>query len=323
MATGSGSGSPTGPVVPSYSAAAPSEAPPLPVSATFLRGYFNGLESYLYSASRVQYRTAATDVVASGLFLETHIRAAQNRLEELSRRRFFVTRFCTQELAAQLSLTLGAAGDNGYDEIIQGATYDVDQFRSVSARQELDWKPVVGNIQNYMLTMSQSAKIAQVPITWCQVDAEHGVVHLMPQALTELGLTYFTIFALNPLVYRPGLGTLVPLLVHIRYRAGYCERTAVGGSAPYDPDAEQYNSIWPQNLIAEYRTYIAQFAAARVYRILGPRITRGGVNLSIDGVSRSANNQTLTMLADQYERDAREWAQGSLGARNGWAAAWV
>lgn len=280
---------------------------PLPISVLQVRGRFAALKRQLTAMAREEIPDAGTDDDAVELFLTSLIRAAQYVLEDMSRTAFFVTRYCTRELATQLGLTLGQAGSGGYDEELSPQDYDVGQWRRASGRTELARGPLI-SIQTFRLSLTGDNKLADIPVDWINPDYRKSIVHILPGAFTSLSATFYTIFAIHPMLVRPGLGEITPLLVHTQYQAGLCERTATNGTDPYDPTALIYNTRWNQAEVHAFKAALQDLAAATVARRLAPVITRGGVQLAIDGVSRSANPEVLLKNAAEWEGNALKFA---------------
>lgn len=303
-----------------------SSAEPLPLGADQAAAYLTGLESYLCRVAAREFPFAGSSDAAVESFLSREIRVAQGVLEDRTRRPFFVTHFCTEELANQLAWVQGV----DFDEIVLPLTYDTTAWQTTSGRTELTWAPLalkvvdgkLSAVGHYWLALAQVDKIAEVPVGWIQADALRSTLHLMPQALTDVGISYFTLFAMHPAGWRSGLAQHVPLLVHVDYWAGLCERTAVGGSTPYDPVAYPKNTRWPQVQVAEYQQMIGKLTAASLYRKLSPALNRGGVSLSIDGISRSVNPQLLSQMANENQAEALDWADGR-GKAKGEGVGWV
>jgi hypothetical protein len=268
--------------------------------------------------ARKEIPYAATDDAAVDLYLAREIRRAQGELEDLTRRPFFVTHFCTEELAQLLGWEQGV----DFDEIIQALSYDVASWRTTTGRTELPWAPIVLKpggeddllvpAQHYQLALAQSTEIADVPVAWLQADAPAGTLHLLPFAVQDVSVSYFTLFGIHPAGYRAGLSEHVPLLIHLDYYAGIVERTAVGGGT-FDPAAYPFNTRWPQTDVITYQAMIGKRMAGPVLQKIAPAIARGGVSLSIDGVSRSVNTQSLSQQAQEYTQEALAWAESGRG----------
>lgn len=272
--------------------------PPLPVSADQVRGRFAGLDRYLVQMAQREVPGAPTADAAVAAVIARHIRSAMRVLEEGTHTPFFMTRFCTQELASQDHLTLGT----DYDVELQPLDYQVNQWRSASGRTELPRMPVKV-ITTMRLSLGNGGKIADIPNDWLNTDRRKGVIHILPNALTSLSATFFTIFAIHPMLLRPGLGETTPMLVHLRYTAGLCERTATDGVSVFDPTgggAGLFNTPWDQQEVADYQAALESLAALPIARKILPSVTRGGISLGVDGLSRSVNAQTL-------RDDMKEW----------------
>lgn len=283
----------------------PATLTPLPILANRLRGHFASNLGELGALASAAYPDAADADTAIDSLFAAAIRAAQWKLENCTGVPFFVTRYCTRELAAQNTLTLGT----DFDQYVQPLNYRRDAWLKQQARTDLDKRPVK-TVTQFRLTLENDAQVTDIDATWLQVDREHGIIYVLPSGLATAGISFQTIYGLS--VFLRGAATgKVPLLVHIRYTAGLVERTGSyadpsGGSA-YAPDISPKNTDWDQDLVEAYQKALEKLAAALVMPQLGAYLDQGGRQISLDGLSESINPQTLMQRAEAYEKAALEW----------------
>ncbi len=297
---------------------------PLPITTDRAAAQFANLTTYLTAIARTQFPSAATDADARASYLSQQIRSAQARLEAEAETKFFVTRFCTEELALQEELELGT----DFDEYIQPLNYDHDQHRANTCRTQLPWTPLVPGrnadltqrrvVQQFVFSAPGGARTIDLPGEWLQADCDTGTLHILPNAIVSHGLTLPTFLALTPYEYRQGIGQRVPLFVHVRFSAGMLQLPADPGDwDDWDPEARPFDTIRSQVEVADFQQAIAQQVGAQVFSALVPVIARGGVSLSVDGLSRSANPQVLTQQAQMLESAVRDWISRYALSRKG------
>lgn len=233
---------------------------------------------------------------------QEHILAAQSDLRQVTGIPFFVTRFVTAELAAQLSLVF----DADYDEIIDATPYIIHDWRHMTGRLDLEHAPI-RSVEKLRFTLANNNQVADIPDAWINTEQRGGSVHSMPYGSN---VVYFNLTTLYPF-YRPGImAGGVPCLVHLRYTAGLVERTdyeVVDGSV----------HAFGRMLVTAYQQAIGQLAAARWMAQLGNALDAGGVSISVDGLSESVNAAVLQQRAEKMELAAFTWGRRTREQQRG------
>lgn len=289
---------------------------PLPVSTESLSSQLSGTQTALEAVASAAYpaESSVSDAVAK--LLSRAIRAAQSRMEDLSETPFFVTRYCTPELARSGDLQLGV----DYDAISQPRNYIRERWIRQSGRINLPKHPVL-SIEQYKLSLGQDAVVYDIDLNWVQIDQKHASIYVLPSGLATAGLSFQNLYGYGVWVRGSATGQ-VPLLIHLRYTAGLVQRTGTADDPgntdlPYDPDADQKNTIWDQALVDEYQERLLLFAAALLMKPIGQYIERGGVSISLDGLSQTVNPQLLQQRAESYVKVAEDWARSSAQSSAG------
>jgi hypothetical protein len=284
----------------------PATLTPLPISATRLRGYFASTLTELAALAQAAYPDAVDTDTAIDTLMTSAIRAAQWKLENLTGVPFFVTSYCTKELATQNSLILGT----DFDQYVQPLDYRRDAWLKQQARTDLPKRPIK-SVEQFRLTLENNAQVTDIDVTWLQVDREHGLLYVLPSGLATAGISFQTIYGLS--IFLRGAATgKVPLLIHVRFTAGLVERTGTyadpNGTDDYAPDVSPKNTDWDQELVEAYQKALEKYAAALVMPQLGQYLDQGGRQISLDGLSENVNPQALLQRAEAYLKDATAWA---------------
>jgi hypothetical protein len=284
----------------------PAPLRPLAVSPEAVQSHFAGTGEALCAVATAAYPGEDEETAVTAL-LTRAVRAAQQTLERRSRVPFFVTRYCTRELATQENLTLGT----DFEEWVQPFTYRQDRWLKQSARTDLG-RPFVTSIEQFRLTLEGNARLLDVELSWLQLNREKGVVFILPSGLATAGLGYQGIHATGAWLRGAATGQ-IPLLVHVRFTAGLVSRTGSyadpDDESAFDPDADGFNTEWDQDLALEYQHQITLLAAASLMPSVGSYLEKGGLSISLDGLSEQVNSTLLQQRADNYEKGALAWAE--------------
>lgn len=288
----------------------PSTLFPLPISLTQLKRHFFGLGDVLEALS--VYTGQTVDEVAGD-----HIRSAQWELEQSSSFPYFVTRYCTEEVAARPDGSSGGTplvlGED-YDRILQPMDYIIDDWMNGSASVKLPWRPIY-SIALYRFTFTGGAQIVDLPLGWANPNCMTGRLSIMPQGLGITSTQYYRLLLLFPFYRGSPCGTVIPNLIHMRYSAGLVDAN-LGDSDEYDDaaaEAPQKNTKWEQGIVSRFQRAIGLLASATLMRELASEIDKGGASISFAGLSESVNPQVLTQRADNNEKKATEWSDTIRG----------
>ena len=286
----------------------PAPLAPLAVSTNSIRGELSGTLSALAAVAAAAYPNE-TQEDAEEKVLAAAIRAAMSKLESKSKIPFFVTRYTTKELATQE----GWVQATDFHKFIQPCDWRRDTWWRQGARFHLPWS-YVGSVTELRLTLSNDSQVFDVDVTWLQVDQEHAACYVLPSGLATAGLGYQNLLSYGVWVRGAATG-IVPLLIHSRFTAGLVERTGTYAdpddeAEAYDPDAESFNTTWDQELVQLYRDNLKLLATAYMLKPIGAYLERGGIQISMDGLSETINSQVLQQRTETYEKAATDWAEG-------------
>lgn len=299
----------------------PAKETPLPLSVRSVRAHFAGFAEALEEVASAAYPDASDPDTAVETLVSSAIRSAQYRLEERSEIPFFVTRYCTRELASQESLTLGTH----FDRYIQPQAYRRDNWLKQTGRTRFP-HAFLDSIQNFKLSLSNNAEIAALNLTWLQRDDEKGVVHVIPSGLATAGLNFQTLYGVSLFVRGAAVGR-VPCLIHLRYSAGLVQRTGSYADPEsedaYDPEAFPVNTNWSQELVEAYREALGHLATGILYKPVGAYLSAGGVRIALDGLSESIDGGELQTRGKDLEQEALRWAEGMRDRVRGPAVAFI
>lgn len=293
----------------------PSAYTPLPISVNSVKSYFASALDALESVAEIAYPDAVSIEEAVTSLLTDTVRAAQGELERTSECPFFVTRYCTREVASQDTLVMGT----DFDEYVQPMTYNRDNWLRRSGRTVLPKFPL-SSITSFKLSLEQNAQVDSIDTSWLQRNDEAGVVNVIPSGLATAGLNFQSLMGVAVFARGAATGT-VSMLVHVRFAAGLVERTgtyaAPTGGAPYDPAALNKNTLWNQARVAEYQTKIKEFATAILMRPVGITLANAGASISLDGMSEQVNGDYLVNQAKTIKEETLAWAQGLRQTQKG------
>lgn len=284
----------------------PSTLFPLPITVSQLKRQFSGLGDVLGALE--EYTGQTVDEIAA-----EEIRKAQFEIETKTRMPYFVTRYCTREVAAYPDGNEGGTPlviGTDFDRILEPLDYIVADWQQGSGRVTLPWTPI-DEIELYRFSFANQGQIVDLPLTWINKNDMHGAINLMPHGLGINETQYFRLLLLFPF-YRGSLsGTVIPNIIHIRYTAGLVD-ARLGESDEYDETAAlnpEKQTNWDQGLVMAFQRGIAEMASAPILRNLANEIDRGGASISFAGLSESVNPGTLEDRADRNEQRATKWAE--------------
>lgn len=279
---------------------------PLPISTEQLKLNFVGLGDPMKVLS-----------AESGLSIDRiaaqYIRAAQYEVESTLRIPYFLTRFCTREIAFQDGLVQGV----DFDLYEEPSDYILSDWWRGTGRTRTHWTPVdiytprdnptVG-IARFALTLQATNRFYNVQPEWENIDDYTGEIHIMPYGPGLTGQTVYSLFAVVP-IYRAAQNTgVVPKFIHLRYTAGLVEWDP-SSPGSYDPLTIPVPTRWDGTFVTAFQVAISQQAAADMLRLITNLIDRGGASISLDGLSESVNPQVLWNRADGLEQLSRAWIQ--------------
>ena len=276
--------------------------PPNCVSVNRVLGKLVGLETYYSRMAAAEYPTSESDSDRLNSFVTQRIQSAMGLLERKTGVPFFITRYTTRALAAQYSLVQGT----DFDLYHEALSYDVEQWRLASGRTELPRMPLA-SVDHFDLTLENAGdNIIHIPDDWLNKEYRSSTVHIMPWAINDVVATkLYYLFSILPFA-RPGLVGMIPLLVHVAYRAGLVDLSLYSGTPPQFTPEPPYQSSWEQTDITTYALKVAEHAAGQIMKDCAPAI-RGWVNVSLGSRSRSANSPMLTQMGQDMIDRAECW----------------
>ena len=292
----SGSGAATG-IVPT-----PSTLDPLAVSAAAVMVELSGIADAVDEISQQAYPSAGTPSSSRALYLNDAIRTAQSELAQATGIPFFVTRYCTRLIAAIDSLTLGT----DFDQWVEPSPFNSMMLGRKRVEFRLPRSPV-GAIQKLGVGLDgQTALTLVFSNSHLQLRHQFGLVTLVSVAYGQgTAIQYLQ-------GSYPGV-TVLPWEMHSRFTAGLVQRTGSAAdpnnaAIAYDPSAQRKNTEWNQGWARQYQTMIARAAATEVLVAVGANLERGGVTVSIDGLSEQINPQALMTRVEAYRKEGATWA---------------
>lgn len=280
---------------------------PLPIAISQLKRHFAGLGDVLEAVSCYSGQTLEE-------LAEEHIRASQAELERALQMPFFVTRYCTEEVAARPggsttpsdpALVMGT----DYDRIIEPLDYIIEDWTNGKARVRAPWKPV-DSVALFRITFAEGGHIVDLPLEWLNRNSLRGILTLMPHGIGITGTQYFRMLLLFPFYRGGGGGDVIPHVLHLRYAAGLVD-AHLGEEDEYDAEAAvepQKDTKWDQGLVQQYQRMIGLHASAPILRELASEIDKGGASVSFAGLSETINPGVISGRADANEEKADELA---------------